>query len=464
MEEELRYCYNKGCGQKFNPNENNADACVYHPGPAYFHDAYKIWNCCNKKSTDFGTWLSFKGCTRGRHNPEKPVEETAKPIKVETKIRPEAPEEVIVWNGLNKPAARDEAPRVMSLIRLEPTEAALKAIEARKELDEGDTSNLHVGAACTNAGCDKVIVWNGLNKPAARDEAPRVMSLIRLEPTEAALKAIEARKELDEGDTSNLHVGAACTNAGCDKVYQGEQSVKEKCVYHPGTAVFHEGMKYWSCCEKKTSDFGAFLEQKGCTTGSHCWSKNERVDKIREDWFCRSGYVHLNVYCKGALPSDCVIESNGLILRAKVVHGFGTKQTDLNYELFGEIDVPKCKNERVDKIREDWFCRSGYVHLNVYCKGALPSDCVIESNGLILRAKVVHGFGTKQTDLNYELFGEIDVPKCKDENVLRYKTIALAYQHNTTKPLTNGTPFSSQPPHYRMSGASCSSLRSPRMH
>lgn len=71
-----------------------SDACIYHPGPAYFHDAYKIWNCCNKKSTDFGTWLSFKGCTRGRHNGEKPVEETAKPIKVETKIRPEAPEEV----------------------------------------------------------------------------------------------------------------------------------------------------------------------------------------------------------------------------------------------------------------------------------------------------------------------------------------------------------------------------------
>lgn len=57
------------------------------------------------------------------------------------------------------------------------------------------------------------------------------------------------------------------------KVYQGEQSNSEKCIYHPGTAVFHEGMKYWSCCEKKTSDFGAFLEQRGCTTGSHCWSK-----------------------------------------------------------------------------------------------------------------------------------------------------------------------------------------------
>lgn len=44
-------------------------------------------------------------------------------------------------------------------------------------------------------------------------------------------------------------------------------------MYHNGVAIFHEGMKYWSCCEKKTSDFSVFLEQKGCTTGKHCWAK-----------------------------------------------------------------------------------------------------------------------------------------------------------------------------------------------
>uniref|UniRef100_A0A0M3JQX9 Cysteine and histidine-rich domain-containing protein 1 n=1 Tax=Anisakis simplex TaxID=6269 RepID=A0A0M3JQX9_ANISI len=256
------------------------DSCVYHPGPAYFHDAYKIWNCCNKKSTDFGTWLSFKGCTRGKHNAEKPAEDT-KPIKTQTQIRPEAPEEVIVWNGLNQPAARDEKPRKMATITLEATEAALKAIEAHRTLDEGD-------------GC-------------------------------------------------NLQLGMSCNNAGCNKVYQGEESNKEVCVYHPGTAVFHEGMKYWSCCQKKTSDFSTFLDQKGCTKGMHCWLKHERVDKIREDWFCRGGYIHLNIYCKGSLPDKCCVQSDGLVLHAKVVHGFGTKETDLNYELFGEIDVPNCK-------------------------------------------------------------------------------------------------------------------------
>jgi cysteine/histidine-rich domain-containing protein 1 len=32
-------------------------------------------------------------------------------------------------------------------------------------------------------------------------------------------------------------------------------------------------MKYWSCCEKKTSEFDNFLSQAGCTEGLHTWFK-----------------------------------------------------------------------------------------------------------------------------------------------------------------------------------------------
>lgn len=281
MGEELHYCYNKGCGKKFDPATNEGDSCLYHPGTPYFHDAYKIWNCCNQKSTDFSTWLSLKGCTRGRHNGEKPAIE--KHEKPETKIKPEI-------------------------------------------------------------SSDELIVWNGLNKPAARHDLPMMMRPIKTELTEAALKAIEkynARKP--EEIESNVHIGVSCKNPGCEKVYEGEKSDSENCIYHNGVAIFHEGMKYWSCCEKKTSDFSAFLEQKGCATGKHCWTKTERVDKIREDWFSGGGYIHLNVYCKGALPESCKVESNGLILQVKILHGFGSKETQLNYELFGRINIDGSK-------------------------------------------------------------------------------------------------------------------------
>uniref|UniRef100_A0A914ENT1 Cysteine and histidine-rich domain-containing protein n=1 Tax=Acrobeloides nanus TaxID=290746 RepID=A0A914ENT1_9BILA len=280
----LLQCYNKGCMQKFDPEENHKDACLYHPGPHYFHDAYKIWECCNRKSTDFNTWLSYKGCTKGSHNPEKPADILK--VSAVKEIRPENPEDVIVWNGLNKPAERN-------------------GVEARKMIG------------------------------------------LKMETTDAARKSIDAFKQTTSADPTDgvLVSGAKCKNSGCNDTYNGPESNSIPCMHHPGTAVFHEGMKYWSCCERKTSDFSNFLDQSGCTKGQHNWCKNERVDKIREDFFqdTRSGQIHVNIYCKGALPDQCKFESNGLYLQATVVHGFGNKETVLNYDLWGEIEADKSK-------------------------------------------------------------------------------------------------------------------------
>jgi cysteine and histidine-rich domain-containing protein len=71
----LLTCYNKGCGQKFDPAISKDDSCTFHPGVPIFHDAYKSWSCCKKKSTDFTEFLNFKGCMVSSHNPEKPTEE-----------------------------------------------------------------------------------------------------------------------------------------------------------------------------------------------------------------------------------------------------------------------------------------------------------------------------------------------------------------------------------------------------
>lgn len=90
-------CYNRGCGQRFNAEENAdgmglpyfcgtyclkfkilyvysknnvfityfyllelVDACLHHPGAPFFHDAYKGWSCCKKKCTDFTEFLNIK--------------------------------------------------------------------------------------------------------------------------------------------------------------------------------------------------------------------------------------------------------------------------------------------------------------------------------------------------------------------------------------------------------------------
>ena len=31
-------------------------------------------------------------------------------------------------------------------------------------------------------------------------------------------------------------------------------------------------MKYWSCCQKKTTEFDKFMDQVGCEIGRHRWT------------------------------------------------------------------------------------------------------------------------------------------------------------------------------------------------
>ncbi|XP_011270322.1 cysteine and histidine-rich domain-containing protein 1, variant [Capsaspora owczarzaki ATCC 30864] len=62
-----------------------------------------------------------------------------------------------------------------------------------------------------------------------------------------------------------------CYNKGCGKDFDPSSSSDEAtCLFHDGTPVFHEGLKYWSCCpNKRHSDFGEFLNAPGCTRGKH---------------------------------------------------------------------------------------------------------------------------------------------------------------------------------------------------
>ncbi|KAI6221309.1 hypothetical protein M3Y99_01559600 [Aphelenchoides fujianensis] len=290
---ELQYCYNKGCGQQFDPANNTEESCLYHPGPPEFHDAYKIWKCCGKKSTDFGTWLGYKGCTKGKHDPEKKADTIR--LTPQTTVRPEKEEEVIVWNGLNQPDERPmlpaDHPRDYIKLRAEVSAGLQQAIKKNAEEEANRSTNeLTVGTPCKNIGCKEASSF------------PLTTRLLSLQ------------------------------------VYNGPESDKTMCTFHSGHEIFHEGMKYWSCCERKTSDFTAFLEQAGCTTGKHVWIKDEVVANPKEDWFQRSGHVVINLYCKNSLPSDCVLESDGLMLKAFITHGFGTKKSELQWHLFGRVD------------------------------------------------------------------------------------------------------------------------------
>lgn len=79
----------------------------------------------------------------------------------------------------------------------------------------------------------------------------------------SGVKKVEASTEIP--------VGTVCKNKGCNATYESPDADRTNCVHHPGVPIFHEGMKYWSCCQKKTSDFTAFMNQVGCAKGEHKW-------------------------------------------------------------------------------------------------------------------------------------------------------------------------------------------------
>lgn len=62
MATEQLQCFNKTCGQMYREEENHDEACCYHPGQPVFHDGFKGWDCCERKTRDFSLFMEFKGC------------------------------------------------------------------------------------------------------------------------------------------------------------------------------------------------------------------------------------------------------------------------------------------------------------------------------------------------------------------------------------------------------------------
>ncbi|THH20353.1 hypothetical protein EW146_g966 [Bondarzewia mesenterica] len=64
-----------------------------------------------------------------------------------------------------------------------------------------------------------------------------------------------------------------CSHKGCGKEFDTSTADSDNiCIYHPGTPVFHEGLKSWSCCNtvnKPVLDFDEFMKIAGCTRGTH---------------------------------------------------------------------------------------------------------------------------------------------------------------------------------------------------
>ncbi|KAJ7997550.1 hypothetical protein DPEC_G00230170 [Dallia pectoralis] len=285
-------CYNKGCGQRYEADNNCDDACTHHPGVPVFHDALKGWSCCKRRTTDFSDFLSIAGCTKAPHNPEKPPE----PVKPDVKSSGE------------KQGVDDLKPKFSEFI-----------ISAPRPLES-------------------------ISRPSPNEPIMRLQQKISPSLKQALEKLSEtSTAESNEEDTDEVKVGTLCKNGGCAKSFEGPASNTHPCLFHAGVPIFHEGMKYWSCCKRKTSDFNTFLSQEGCSQGLHLWKKKDTGKKVvpcRFDWHQTGSQVIISIYAKNSLPDLSYVEGNSGMLVIHIVFE-GDKEFDQKVNLWGVIDVGK---------------------------------------------------------------------------------------------------------------------------
>ncbi|XP_015883081.4 cysteine and histidine-rich domain-containing protein RAR1-like [Ziziphus jujuba] len=60
-----------------------------------------------------------------------------------------------------------------------------------------------------------------------------------------------------------------CQRIGCTAIFSEDDNPEGCCQYHDGAPIFHDGMKEWSCCMRRSHDFSLFLEIPGCKKGKH---------------------------------------------------------------------------------------------------------------------------------------------------------------------------------------------------
>lgn len=150
---------------------------------------------------------------------------------------------------------------------------------------------------------------------------------------------------IEEND-GTVSIGTTCKNNGCKTTYEGESTNSTVCVHHPGCPIFHEGMKYWSCCQRKTSDFQTFLNQEGCNRGTHLWHKKEDKENVecRWDWHQTGNNVVISIYAKEYCANKSTIQINPVRVNVELVFPKqGNASFNLDIETRGVIDVENTK-------------------------------------------------------------------------------------------------------------------------
>jgi hypothetical protein len=153
--------------------------------------------------------------------------------------------------------------------------------------------------------------------------------------------------------------GATCRRKGCGAQYKsGASRDQEKCVYHPGVPIFHEGSKGYSCCKRRVLEFDEFMRIQGCKTkGRHVFMGSgrekkangivgtqgeEEVENVRSDYYQTATTVIASFFLKKIVKEESSVRftSNTVDLDLKTSDS-PPKRYKKVIELYGPIDSDK---------------------------------------------------------------------------------------------------------------------------
>lgn len=114
-----------------------------------------------------------------------------------------------------------------------------------------------------------------LPQVTAAPPLPRVEKPLEQDPTDAVIPA-----------------GSKCKRLGCAHTFPGgsRDPAAEKCVFHPGVPIFHEGSKGYSCCKRRVLEFDEFLKIEGCAENLHLFVGAPKTKEESELVVCRNDF------------------------------------------------------------------------------------------------------------------------------------------------------------------------------
>ncbi|KAA8893721.1 HSP20-like chaperone [Sphaerosporella brunnea] len=160
-------------------------------------------------------------------------------------------------------------------------------------------------------------------------------------------KVEKVEKPLEQDPVGvTVQKGAKCKRLGCRAEFPGgERPQHEKCVFHPGVPIFHEGSKGYSCCKRRVLEFEEFLKIKGCAENRHLYvgepkQGEELVTSCRSDFYQTWGNVIVSLFAKKVDKDTAVIKfaEKEIEVDVKMDGGKRFKQV---YPLYGPIDPEK---------------------------------------------------------------------------------------------------------------------------